>query len=95
MVRLSMRVNTKTEKITNKNLYIAENAILILPLHGELDGIREDAKNTDKIGTWKYYNKKGKMITEEKYFTCGEKCADSHFPRPCKKEGKVRTSKDY
>jgi len=38
-------------KITNKNLYIAENAILILPLHRELDGIREDSKNTDKIGT--------------------------------------------
>jgi len=38
-------------KITDKNLYIAENAMLILPLHRELDGIREDAKNTDKIGT--------------------------------------------
>ena len=38
-------------KITSKNLYIAENAILILPLHSELDGIREDAKNTDKLGT--------------------------------------------
>ena len=38
-------------KVTNKNLYIAENAILILPLHRELDGIREDSKNTDKIGT--------------------------------------------
>jgi len=38
-------------KITNKNLYIAENATLILPLHQELDGIREDTKNTDKIGT--------------------------------------------
>ena len=38
-------------KITNKNLYIAENAILILPLHKELDGIREDSKDTDKIGT--------------------------------------------
>jgi len=38
-------------KITNKNLFIAENAILILPLHRELDRIREDAKNTDKIGT--------------------------------------------
>ncbi len=38
-------------KITSKNLYIAENATLILPLHRELDGIREDAKNTDKIGT--------------------------------------------
>jgi len=38
-------------KITKKNLYIAENATLILPLHRELDGIREDIKNTDKIGT--------------------------------------------
>ena len=38
-------------RITNKNLYIAENATLILPLHSELDGIREDIKNTDKIGT--------------------------------------------
>ena len=38
-------------KITNKNLLIAENATLILPLHKELDGIREDSKNTDKIGT--------------------------------------------
>jgi len=38
-------------KITSKNLYIAENATLILPLHRELDGIREDRKNTDKIGT--------------------------------------------
>ena len=38
-------------KITNKNLYIAENAPLILPFHKELDSIREDAKNTDKIGT--------------------------------------------
>ncbi len=38
-------------KITEKNLYIAENATLILPMHKELDGIREDTKNTDKIGT--------------------------------------------
>ena len=38
-------------KITNKNLYIAENATLILPQHKELDGIREDVKNIDKIGT--------------------------------------------
>ena len=37
--------------ITNKNLYIAENANLILPPHKELDGIREDSKNTDNIGT--------------------------------------------
>ena len=38
-------------KITNKNLYIAENATLILPMHKELDGIREDSKITEKIGT--------------------------------------------
>ena len=38
-------------KITEKNLYIAENATLILPMHKELDEIREDTKNTDKIGT--------------------------------------------
>jgi len=38
-------------KITSKNLYIAENAILILPLHKELDEIREDSKNINKIGT--------------------------------------------
>ena len=38
-------------KITSKNLYIAENATLILPLHKELDGIREDVKTTEKIGT--------------------------------------------
>ena len=38
-------------KINNKNLYIAENATLILPFHRELDGIREDTAKTDKIGT--------------------------------------------
>jgi len=38
-------------KINNENLYIAENATLILPPHKELDEIREDSKNTDKIGT--------------------------------------------
>ena len=37
--------------INDKNLFIAENATLILPFHKELDGIREDSKDTDKIGT--------------------------------------------
>ena len=45
------QIEKKGIKITNKNLYISENAILILTLHRELDGIREDQKNTDKIGT--------------------------------------------
>tara|TARA_Y100000590_G_scaffold258923_1_gene290612 strand:- start:2189 stop:3478 length:1290 start_codon:yes stop_codon:yes gene_type:complete len=38
-------------KITDKNLYIAENAPLILPFHKELDGLREDIKSSNKIGT--------------------------------------------
>jgi len=38
-------------KVTNKNLYVAENATLILPFHKELDGTREDSKSTVKIGT--------------------------------------------
>ena len=38
-------------KINDENLFIAENATLILPFHKELDGIREDSKDTDNIGT--------------------------------------------
>ena len=38
-------------KINDENLFIAENATLVLPLHKELDEIREDSKDTDKIGT--------------------------------------------
>jgi adenylosuccinate synthase len=38
-------------KINDGNLFIAENATLILPFHKELDGIREDSKDIDKIGT--------------------------------------------
>ena len=38
-------------KVSNKNLYIAENATLILPLHKELDVIREDSNITNRIGT--------------------------------------------
>ena len=38
-------------KISDKNLFIAENAMLILPFHKELDRIREDSKDADKIGT--------------------------------------------
>jgi adenylosuccinate synthase len=37
--------------ITRDNLRIAENATLILPLHRELDVIREEAAGTGKIGT--------------------------------------------
>lgn len=39
--------------ITRDNLRIAENATLILPLHRELDGMREAAAGDGKIGTTK------------------------------------------
>jgi len=38
-------------KINDGNLFIAENATLILPFHKELDEIREDLNDIDKIGT--------------------------------------------
>ncbi|MBE7637953.1 adenylosuccinate synthase [Sneathiella sp. P13V-1] len=38
-------------EINSDNLKIAENATLILPLHGELDALREDATSAVKIGT--------------------------------------------
>ncbi|MEO1161849.1 MAG: adenylosuccinate synthetase, partial [Pseudomonadota bacterium] len=37
--------------VTPDNLRIAENAVLILPLHRELDGMREVAAGAGKIGT--------------------------------------------
>jgi adenylosuccinate synthase len=37
--------------ISPENLRIAENATLILPLHRELDQLREEAAGTEKIGT--------------------------------------------
>lgn len=39
--------------ITRDNLRIAENATLILPLHRELDALRENAAGAGKIGTTK------------------------------------------
>ncbi len=40
-------------QITKENLLIAENVPLILPLHGELDTIRETSNSGTKIGTTK------------------------------------------
>jgi adenylosuccinate synthase len=37
--------------ITPENLQIAENCTLILPFHRDLDGLREDASGSGKIGT--------------------------------------------
>jgi len=38
-------------EVTPKNLAIAENAALILPLHSRLDLLREEARGASKIGT--------------------------------------------
>ena len=38
-------------EITHENLVIADNACLILPLHSDLDAIRETARGKAKIGT--------------------------------------------
>src|SRR5208282_2253818 len=40
-------------KIARENLRIAENATLILPLHRELDALREEAAGAGQIGTTK------------------------------------------
>ncbi|MBY0561739.1 adenylosuccinate synthase [Hyphomicrobium sp.] len=45
------RLTQQGIKITPENLRIAENATLILPLHRELDVVREAAAGTEKIGT--------------------------------------------
>jgi adenylosuccinate synthase len=46
------RVGAAGLKITPEILVLAENAVLVLPLHRELDAMREDASN-QKIGTTK------------------------------------------
>ena len=38
-------------EVTHENLRIAENTTLILPVHSELDNLREKAAGKDKIGT--------------------------------------------
>ncbi len=38
-------------EITPEKLIIADNCALILPIHGDLDGLREDASGSGKIGT--------------------------------------------
>ncbi len=45
------RLEGQGVKIDHSNLRIAENATLILPLHRELDQLRESAAGTGKIGT--------------------------------------------
>jgi adenylosuccinate synthase len=45
------RVRAQGVTVTRDTLRIAENACLILPLHRDLDGIREDASGAASIGT--------------------------------------------
>ena len=45
------KLRSQEVKISNKNLVIAENTPLILPLHRDLDQIRELASGNTKIGT--------------------------------------------
>ncbi len=47
------RMKAQGLSITPENLIVAENAPLILPLHGELDTIRETSNSGTKIGTTK------------------------------------------
>jgi len=47
------RVKKQGIKITPENLVISETATLILPVHGELDAIRENRADGVKIGTTK------------------------------------------
>ena len=45
------RLNAQGLNITPENLRVAENAALILPLHGAVDRAREAARGSDKLGT--------------------------------------------
>ncbi|MCB2081017.1 MAG: adenylosuccinate synthetase, partial [Rickettsiales bacterium] len=45
------RISTQGVAITPENLYIAENAALILPVHQQQDASSEASKGTRKIGT--------------------------------------------
>ena len=44
-------VKNKDVDINEKNLFLSESATLILPIHSELDALREDNKKNAKIGT--------------------------------------------
>ncbi len=47
------RLRSQGVAVTPANLKLADNAVLILPLHRELDGFRENATTGTKIGTTK------------------------------------------
>ncbi len=45
------RLEAQGVKVTPDNLQVADNACLILPIHSELDGFREDSQKAGGIGT--------------------------------------------
>ena len=47
------RLKTQGVNVTPENLLVAENAVLILPLHRELDEARESSNSLQRIGTTK------------------------------------------
>src|SRR5262249_47272137 len=47
------KVQAQGVAITPQNLLVAENAVLILPLHRELDETRENSNSVQRIGTTK------------------------------------------
>jgi adenylosuccinate synthase len=47
------RLSAQGLEISRENLRVADNATLILPFHGELDGLREAAAGANAIGTTK------------------------------------------
>ncbi len=51
LIREIDAIKVKGVTVTPDNLKLAENATLILPLHGEIDRAREEARGADKIGT--------------------------------------------
>src|SRR5690348_2785938 len=51
LVKEIENIATKGVKVTPDSLRVAENATLILPSHGQLDRLREEARGTYKIGT--------------------------------------------
>ena len=44
-------IKNKNVDINEENLFLSESATLILPIHSELDALREDSKKNAKIGT--------------------------------------------
>jgi adenylosuccinate synthase len=51
LVKEIAAIRAKGVAVTPENLKLADNAVLILPSHGQIDRAREEARGTRKIGT--------------------------------------------